>query len=272
LFGSAFGILADYHDRSFRDGRERYDENLLQRPARASAGILHPLSARTRVRVAYEFDYTRLGPAGSTHPAFRVPENSVVDGVRASIEAERGVWRATGWWNPARRRHWGQWGWDACGAACETATRNTRAFQRYGVSLARPVVLSPRWVGRIETSWMSGADLDRFSQYAVDGFANRLQGYPTASVRYDRGALAKSAIAWQTPFGGRLDGFIDGALVADSGYGRHIRGLLGIGGAVELPMPAAALLSIEWGYGVHAPRRDGGQGTHVVRISGHKVF
>jgi hypothetical protein len=267
VFGSAFGIVADYHDRSFRDGVEHYDENLLQRPARLTVGVLQPLTARTRLRAAYEFDYTRLRRARSTGAAFQVPADSLVDGLRLSLEAERGPWTTTAWWNPARRREWHAWGWSA-----ESDAARRRAFQRFGVSLARSVVFSPRLVGHVETAWMDGTDLDRFSMYSVDGFANRLRGYPTASVRYDRGAVGRTALAWQTPFGGRLDGFFDAALVGDTGDGRNLRGLTGVGAGIEVPAPGGTLLSVEWGYGMQARGRDGGLGTHVLKVSGQKIF
>ena len=37
---------------------------------------------------------------------------------------------------------------------------------------------------------MGGRDLDRFSRFAFGTFDNRLHGYPSALVRYDRGARA----------------------------------------------------------------------------------
>jgi hypothetical protein len=84
--------------------------------------------------------------------------------------------------------------------------------------------------------------------------------------------LARTAVAWQTPVGGRLDGFFDAALVHDPGNGPRLRGLLGFGGGVEFPLPTGMLAGIEWGYGVHARTRDGGQGAQVFRVVGHKVF
>jgi hypothetical protein len=277
VFGEAFGILADYHDRSFRDGVEQYDENVLQRPARVSLGGFRSLTRRSRVRLSYELDYTRLGRAESTAKAFTVPRSPVVNGFRATVEAERGPWTAAVWWNPARRRDWDGWGWSVCPpeferSRCDDTPRPERDFQRFGLSLARPVVLSQRLVGRVETVWAGGHDLDRFSRYAVDGFSNRLRGYPTASVRYDRGLLARSAIAWQMPIGGRLDGFLDAALVHDPGHDPGLRGLLGFGAGLEFPLPAGMLAGIEWGYGVHARTREGGQGTQVFRVVGQKVF
>jgi hypothetical protein len=41
---------------------------------------------------------------------------------------------------------------------------------------------------------------------------------------------------------------------------------------VEIPLPARCLLSVEWGYGFRARNADGRPGTHVLRVSGIKVF
>ena len=43
---------------------------------------------------------------------------------------------------------------------------------------------------------MGGHDLDRFSRYAFGTFDNRLHGYPAALVRYDKGAVVRTAVAW----------------------------------------------------------------------------
>ena len=56
----AFAALARYNDRSFRGGLERYDENLRQRPLRASVAAVRRLGARARLRAAYDLDAVRL--------------------------------------------------------------------------------------------------------------------------------------------------------------------------------------------------------------------
>ncbi|TML13996.1 MAG: hypothetical protein E6G39_09025 [Actinobacteria bacterium] len=59
--GTAFGIAAQYTDRVFRNGREEYAENLMQRPGSVSAGVLRPLTQRVRATVDYNLDVTILG-------------------------------------------------------------------------------------------------------------------------------------------------------------------------------------------------------------------
>ena len=46
----------------------------------------------------------------------------------------------------------------------------------------------------------------------------------------------------------------------------------GIGAAVEAPAPFGTLVAVEWGYGFRGVNADGRRGTHVVRVSGYKVF
>ena len=43
---------------------------------------------------------------------------------------------------------------------------------------------------------MAGHDLDRFSRFAFGTFENRLHGYPSALIRYDRGAVARGVLGW----------------------------------------------------------------------------
>lgn len=268
--GDAFGILAKYNDRSFRSGLERYDENLAQRPARLSAGVARPLVERagTRLRAAYELDYVALSRTASTAAGFIVPDRLLVHGARLAIDLQQGAWTAEAWWNPATRQRWRPWGYDNDERTAEQA----RQFQRYGAAVGRSIVLSPRAVARLEGAWMGGHDLDRFSRYSFGTFDNRLRGYPAASIRYDHGAIARGVVTWNALSRVRLDGFLDLAVVRDPGFGPRSRGYPGVGAAVEVPAPLAILMAVEWGYGIKARNQAGGSGTHVVQITGYKIF
>jgi hypothetical protein len=267
LGGRAFGIASSYHDRSFRSGREIYDENLRQRPAHASAWLLRPLSPRLTIRAGYEFDYTRLEAADETAASFVVPADQLVHGARFALEGQRAGWSGSIWWNPARRTGWKAWGRTAGDYVPAHAS-----FQRYGAMISRSAALSPRVITRVEAAAMAGQRLDRFSRYSFGTFENRLRGYPSALVRYDRGGVIRGAIAWSVSRFARLDGFIDAALVRDRGFGRSYRNYTGLGGALEAPAPFGLLTAVEWGYGFRGINADGSQGTHVIRVSAYKVF
>ena len=266
LAGRAFGIASSYYDRSFRNGREIYEEAILQRPAHASVWVLRPVTSRISVRAGYDLDYTRLRAAPETSTAFAVPADQIVHAARIAVEAQRGGWSGSVWWNPARRAGWREWG-SGSDYGPDHAT-----FQRYGVAIAKATVFSPRVVARVDAQWMDGQDLDRFSRYSFGTFDNRLRGYPSALVRYDRGGIVRCAVAWSAAKMLRLDGFVDTAAVRDPGYGRGLRNYTGIGAAVEAPAPFGLLTAVEWGYGFRGVNTDGGRGTHVVRVSLFKVF
>ena len=70
----------------------------------------------------------------------------------------------------------------------------------------------------------------------------------------------------------RIDGFADMALVRDPGYGTAVRGLPGLGAAVELAGPLRTLWSVEWGYGINAKQPDGRMGTQSWQIMGYRIF
>jgi len=263
--GNAFAVLAAYNDRAFEGGVERYDQNLQQRPARASIGVARPLGTDTRLRASYELDYTRLAAASTTSAEFVVPVSPLVHGVRLGLEARRGGWTMEAWWGAARRQSWRAWG--VAGSESGGA-----AFQRFGASAARTFVVAPRSVARLDAAWMGGHGLDRFSRYAFDGFENTLRGYPTASVRYDRGAVAHGVVTWNAARGLRLDGFLDAARVRDAGFGSRPRSYAGAGMAVEVPLPQGVLASVEWGYGFQARRTAGGTGAHVVKVMAFRTF
>ena len=267
LNARAFGIASSYNDRAFVDGREDYRANIAQRPAHASLWLLRPMTPRVSARGGYELDYTAYGRVDSTSPAFVVPAAQAAHAVRLALEAQWHGWSASTWWSGARRS-----GWRAWGEGRGEYARGHRDYQRFGASVSRSFVTSPRLVGRVEAAWMGGHDQDRFSRYSFGSFDNRLRGYPSALIRYDHGAVLRGAAAWAAGRRLRLDGFVDTAYVRDPGFGARPRSYTGVGAAAEVPAPFGTLVAVEWGYGFQGVNGDGRRGTQVVRVSGYKMF
>ena len=245
--GGAFGVAAQYTDRVFRNGREQYAENLLQQPGYVSGGLLRPLTPRVRATLDYTFDMTAFERTVDTAPALEAPRSIVNHGGVLGMDADRGAWSVRAWWNPTIRQRW-----------------RPRNYQRYGARVRRTLALGPAVSSKLELSWMGGHDLDRFSRYGFDSFDNPLHGYPTASIRYDRGAVLRSATAW-TWRGLRVDGFGDAALVHDPGWASDARLYPGVGAGVESGGPFRTLMSFEWAYGVRG-------GTQTARVTVYKPF
>ena len=268
LAGRAFGIASSYNDRAFDEGREQYALDIRQRPADAAVWLLRPLSPRAALRIEYDWDYTRFTAGELTAAAFAVPRNQNAHALRIGIDLQRAGWQASLWGSAARRVGWRPWGLPGDASAVDPHG----SYQRFGASLLRSQALSPRVSTRIELAVMDGRHLDRFSRYAFGTFENRLHGYPSALIRYDRGGALRSAIAWTAAKGIRLDGFADTAEVHDPGFGPRIRNYTGVGAAGEVPAPFGTLLALEWGFGLRGINTDGRAGTHVIRISGYKIF
>ena len=267
LAGRAFGIVSSYNDRAFEHGREQYRLAIRQRPAQAAVWLLRPLSARAAVRLEYDWDYTRLVATELTDPAFTIPRNQNAHALRVGLDLQRAGWQATIWGSTARRVGWRSWGIES-----GEYRRGHEDYQRFGASLLRSQALSPRVTTRIEAAVMAGRDLDRFSRFAFGTFDNRLHGYPSALIRYDHGGVLRTAVAWSAARVLRLDFFADTAEVHDPGFGPGLRNYTGFGAAVEAPAPFGTLVAVEWGFGVQGIDTKGRRGTHVVRISGYKVF
>jgi hypothetical protein len=264
--GRAFAIASSYNDRAFEHGLEQYPLDILQRPASAAVWVLRPLTPRTEFRVEYDWEYTRFARGDLTSPAFIVPRNQNAHGIRAGFDFQHVGWQASVWASAAHRIGWRAWG------LASDLSDVRGSYQRAGASLLRSVAFSPRLTTRIEAAVMGGSNLDRFSRFAFGAFDNRLHGYPSALVRYDRGAVARGAVAWAPGRAVRLDGFLDTAGVHDPGFGPGIRNYTGFGAAVEAPAPFGTLVAVEWGFGIRGVNTNGRIGTHVVRISGYKVF
>jgi len=69
----------------------------------------------------------------------------------------------------------------------------------------------------------------------------------------------------------RLDGFADLGVARLSDDPRS-RAYPGLGAAIEVPAPFGWLLAAEWGYGARGVNANGTIGTHVVRVTGYKIF
>jgi hypothetical protein len=267
LAGRAFGIASSYNDRAFVNGRERYEWDIRQRPAHASLWTLRPLTNRFTFRAGYELDYTQFGASSLTAVTFTVPADQVAHSLRIALEGQRAGWSGSLWWAASRRSGWRRWGTEA-----DAYSPADRDYQRYGLMLARPFVLTPSLITRVEGTWMDGHDLDRFSRYAFGTFDNRLRGYPSALIRYDRGGVIRTAVAWAARKRFRVDGFVDTAYVHDPGFGRGLRSYTGVGAAIEVPVPLGMLAAVEWGYGLQGVNSDGRKGTQVLRVSAFKIF
>ena len=271
LAGRAFGLATSYNDRAFVNGREQYERDIRQRPAQAAVWLLRPLGPRVSMRFEYDWDYNRFGRTDITAPDFVVPRNQNAHAARIGIDAQIAGWQASGWVSRAHRIGWRPWG--SPGAAPDDGYRPEHAtFDRFGASLLQSQSISPRVTTRLEASVMGGRHLDRFSRIAFGTFDNRLHGYPSALIRYDRGGVLRTAISWAAARAVRLDGFADAAGVHDPAFGPGIRPYLGFGAAIESAAPFGTLVALEWGYGVQGLNTDGRRGTHVVRISGYKIF
>jgi hypothetical protein len=272
IAGRAFGIASFYNDRAFERGREQYELDIRQRPAQAAVWLLRPLSARTALRIAYDWDYTRFGRAEVTSPAFIIPRHQNAHAVRLGLDAQRAGWQGSVWASHAGRIGWREWGVGGATGDKPDYSAAHGAYQKFGASVSRAASLSPRVTTRLEAAVMGGRHLDRFSRFAFGTFDNRLHGYPSALIRYDRGGVVRAAVAWAAVKGVRLDGFADTAVVRDPGFGRQLRNYPGFGAAVEAPAPFGTLLALEWGYGVRGINADGRTGTQVIRVTGYKVF
>lgn len=265
--GRAFGIATAYNDRAFENGREIYSRDIRQQPAQASVWALRPIGPRAALRFEYDWDYNRFDRAPETDPAFAVPASQRAHGLRAGLDLQRAGWQVSLWASHTMRVGWRRWG---VPGSDDDASRNW--FDRAGASILRTAALSPRVTARVEAAFTTGRNMDRFSRIAFGTFDNRLHGYPSALIRYDRGGVVRSSLSWAAARVVRIDAFADTATVHDPAFGRGLRNYTGFGAALECPAPFGTLAAVEWGYGVQGVNTNGRTGTQVVRITAYKVF
>ena len=268
LAGRAFGIALSYNDRAFVDGREQYDRNIEQRPAFASVALLRPLTPTLTFRAGYELEYTRFSRSDVT-----------AAGVRGACQPGRARpgSRARG---PAARL--GRHGLVDARPALRVAGLGSPFVGRLQLVGRRlPAVRHDPGAFRDPVAGRRGTRRGRRDGRARPGpiqslrvrhVREQVEGYPSALIRYDRGAAVRTALAWAASRRVRLDGFADLAYVHDPGFSTGMSPFTGIGAAVEAPAPFGMLVAAEWGYGIQGVNADGQRGTHVVRVTGYKVF
>jgi hypothetical protein len=265
---AGFAALVRYNDRAFDAGVEDYGRTVRQRPSRLSLGASRALGARARLRLSYELEHNALARSDLAAADFVTPVSPLAHGVRAEVELRRGPWTASVAGSAFRRSRWEPWG----RGAEELPPHAARSYERYAISLSRSLVLSPHAAGRLEASWTSGHDLDRFSRYAIDSFLNRLRGYPAGSLRYDRGLLLRAQASASLLPGLRAGLFADLGVLHDPGYGRGLAPYPGAALSVEVALPRGALVTAEAGVAFEGRDRDGRRGTRSLQLTGVKTF
>jgi len=218
-----FASLVEYNDRSFRDGIERYDENVRQRPASAAIDLIRPFGGGWRVRASYEMAHPGLRRGPDTAPAFQTPASPTVHAGRLTLEGEVARWTLSAWASAARRSTWSDWGFEGN----PDSSPDARGYERGGAGATRSFVLGPRVAARVDLAAMAGRGLDRFSRFTFDGLENRLHGSPSATVRFDRGVVWRSALSATATRAVRGDLFLDLAVVHDPAQGRDYRAFSG---------------------------------------------
>ena len=236
---AGFVALVRYNDRAFDEGVEDYGRTVRQRPSRLSLGTSRPLAARGRLRLSYELEHNALAASELAAPDFVTPVSPLAHG------AAGGGGAAARTLDRVRFRQ--RFPADALGVlGARTRTSSppddAAGYERYAVALSRSLVFSPHATGRLEASWMAGHDLDRFSRYAIDSFLNRLRGYPTGSLRYDRGLLLRAQASAALRPGLRANLFLDAGFLHDPGYGPGLKPYPGTALGLEIALPRGALL------------------------------
>ena len=269
LAGRAFGIASSYNDRSFVNGRERYDENVRQRPAQAAVWLLRPLTPRISMRIGYDLDYTHLAAGDATAPAFAVPADQIVHGARLALDAQRDGWNASVWWNPALRTGWRAWGFAGSGEY-DPAHQRLSALRRVPRAVRGVVAAAGRpRRGILDVRPRSRSVQPVFVRHLRQPAARvSLGADPVRSRRRPahRGGLGSRQPAARR----RLFRHVAGAR---SGLRTRAAQLHRASAARSKRRPRSARSSRWSGATASAGiNSDGSRGTQVIRVSGYKVF
>ena len=97
IAGRAFGIASFYNDRAFVQGASSTRSTSASARRRRRSGLLRPLSARTALRIEYDWDYNRFARDDVTAPDFVIPRHQNAHAIRLGLDAQRAGWQGSVW-------------------------------------------------------------------------------------------------------------------------------------------------------------------------------
>ncbi len=272
-------VAIRFGDEFFVGADESVFEAVEQRPQNLSVRLGFPLGGfykLTLVGDATWRDYAQSDDARSGLEMFsgsleyRVPKDHLEASASLSLEmnrrgyslvldgqyASRSDWEEFGLFDPATGqfvRFLGGNPFDPASYAATETPEVRRNFARWGATAFKEWYLRSFQKFRAELNFVSGSNLDRFSQYAFSLFGDdRLSGFAGSGVRFDLGAIGRIGYSFNLLEAIRFDVAVEHARVRDRLTLDQEQSFTGAGVSANFIAPWKTVINLSYGYALQS--------------------
>ncbi len=257
FLGSKFDAGADlflvapkFSNTVFKNDREIFKEELLERPARLNFSVGHKLGNFFKLNGTYSLLYVDYSPSDNTGEDFVVPVDHFTHSVGLQGSFNRSGYRLRLNGEIATRSNWEPWGLPES----SDYEPEDKDFSRWGASLAKTFHLSGFKKAGFELRYVDGENLDRFSKYEFGFFSDLfIHGYQMERVRAESAWVLNTSYGFEMGELFRLQLIGDGALATDEDADLDQEFLGGIGVAGTVIGPWQTIVRLDLGAAVAGP-------------------
>jgi hypothetical protein len=228
----ALVFIPSITDRYTLNGEERPESHVDERRQSISGSLGTALGNFFKVKGTYWLQYANYMRDDGTD-TFVVPSDTIIHSLGLRWEFNRRAWSLSASGRRSQRDKWEQWGdittpsaqtqIDYPGAACDSPGScladfdpDHDTFDRYEFRATKQFFLPYFQKVLFSGTWLTGSNLDRFSQYQFRFFGTRLPGLAGSGVRFDRGGIARAQYSFNIAEAVRFNATFDHARVKDS--------------------------------------------------------
>jgi len=280
-------FIPNIADRYTLDGEERPQSYVDERRQSLSGSLGTALGNFFKIKATYWLEFANYSLDDDTS-TFVVPSDTVIHSLGLEGEFNRRTWSIQADGHRSLRATWKPWGDITApsartlavvpGAACDSPGSclvdfdpGQDTFDRYQVRVTKHFFLPFFQKLLFSGSWLSGSNLDRFSQYQFRFFGTRLPGLSGSGVRFDSGGIARAVYSFNIAEAIRFNASIDHARVKDSLTTDEYHDFTGIGLSGTTLGPWRSFIQFDVGVTVQADF-DNLVGHHEAQIVLLKFF
>ena len=245
-----FLVLPRFSNTVFKEGREAFNEELLERPSSLSLNLGRKLGSYFKLNGTYNLTYVDYSSSDNTADDFVVPVNHFTHSLGLQAAFNRTGYRLRLSGAASTRSQWEPWGFDGSG----DYDPGDKDFYRWGASLAKTFHLSGFKKTGFELRYVDGKNLDRFSKYEFGFFSDVfIHGYQMERIRADRAWVINTSYGFELGQLFRLQFIGDGAWATDDDTDLDNEFLGGIGVAGTVIGPWQTIVRLDVGAAVAGP-------------------
>ncbi len=280
-------FIPNITDRYTLNGEERRESNVDERFQSLSGSLGGALGNFFKVKSTYWLEYVNYSVDDDTD-TFVLPSDTIVQSLGLRWDFNRRAWSLSASGRRSYRADWEPWGdttpptgstpidfpaapCNSPGSCFDDFDPDQDTYERYRFNISRQFFLPFFQKLRFAGTWMTGSNLDRFSQFKFQFFGTRLAGLSGSGVRFDRGGIARAQYSFNIAEVVRFNASFEHARVKDTLTTNEYNSFSGIGISGTFLGPWSSLIQFDIGVTVQADFEDL-EGNNEVQLILLKFF